>query len=88
MGKALLVVIVVVLAVYSLFDVMAAPKRQIRMLPRLLWLVVVLIPVAGALLWLAFGKARQDSSPPPPPPRPHRPTPRGPDDDPDFLRGL
>lgn len=85
MGKALVVLVVVALAVYSLFDVVAAPKGQIRWLPKAVWLVVVLVPVLGAGLWLAFGKTRDHRIEPP---RPNRPTPRGPDDDPDFLRGL
>lgn len=85
MGKALLVVIVVVLIVYSIFDVVAAPRQQIRWLPRALWLLVVLIPVLGAVLWLVFGKGPER---PVGPPRQSKPPVRGPDDDPDFLRGL
>src|SRR5699024_8029518 len=86
MGKALLVMIVLVLAVYSIFDVIAAPRQQVRGPSKWLWLPIALVPVLGALLWLVFGKVHHGSSPPPPPS--HRPTPRGPDDDPDFLRGL
>ncbi|MFY0408514.1 PLDc N-terminal domain-containing protein [Solicola sp. PLA-1-18] len=85
MGKALLVIIVVVLAVYSLFDVVATPRTSIRSLPKALWFVVVLVPVLGAILWLLFGKVRTR---PAGPPRAPRPPSRGPDDDPEFLRGL
>jgi hypothetical protein len=85
MGKALLVVIVVALAVYSLFDVFATPRERVRVLPRLAWLVVVLVPVVGAVAWFAFGRTRTG---PAGPRRQPRPPARGPDDDPDFLRGL
>lgn len=85
MGKALLVVIVVVLVVYSLFDVIATPRQSVRVLPKPLWLAVVLVPVIGAALWLGLGKTRTK---PLDPPRRSGPTSRGPDDDPDFLRRL
>lgn len=85
MGKGLLVIIVVVLAVYSLFDVIATPRTTVRGLPKALWVIVVLVPVVGAGLWLAFGKKRIRRVEPP---RTRRPSARGPDDDPDFLRNL
>ena len=86
MGKALLVVVGVVLLAYALFDVVAAPKGRVKHLPKPAWIVViVLLPYVGALLWIFFGQARQRPSGP----RNWRPRgPRGPDDDPDYLRGL
>ncbi|OUZ07844.1 hypothetical protein BHE97_15825 [Aeromicrobium sp. PE09-221] len=87
MGKALLVVVGVVLLVYALFDLLAAPKARVRHLPKLAWVaVIVLLPYAGALLWIFFGQARQRPSSGPRNWRPRGP--RGPDDDPDYLRGL
>lgn len=85
MGKAVLAIIVVVLAVYSLFDVIATPKTQVRTLPRLVWVIVVLVPLLGPALWLTVGKSRNR---PTGPPRTSRRPLRGPDDDPDFLRSL
>lgn len=86
MGKALLVVVWIVLLVYALFDVFAAPRERVRHLPKVAWMaVILLLPYAGALLWLFFGQVRQRPSGPSSW-RPRRP--RGPDDDPDYLRGL
>ncbi|MCL3820242.1 PLD nuclease N-terminal domain-containing protein [Aeromicrobium wangtongii] len=90
MGKAVLLVLGVVLVVYAIFDLLATPKDQVRLLPKLVWFVVVFIPFAGALLWIFFGHA---NAVPPPKPRDtggsnRPPGPRGPDDDPDYLRNL
>ena len=93
MGKALLVVVGVVLVVYAIFDLLATPKAQVRVLPKIAWFVMVLVPFVGPLLWIFVGHGRPAAPPPqrgaeggggwtPPP------SPRGPDDDPDYLRGL
>ena len=91
MGKAVLLVLGIVLLVYAIFDLLATPKAQVKQLPKIAWFVIVLVPVVGPLLWLFVGHVRQA------PPRPSGgtgggwtppPGPRGPDDDPDYLRGL
>lgn len=87
MGKVLAVAIPLVLAVYAFFDLLATPSNQVRFLRKPLWFPVLLIPVLGALAWIIFGTRR--IAPPPPGRGPRRaPGPRGPDDDPDYLRGL
>ena len=89
MGKALLVVIGIALFVYTVFDLIATPSSRVRYLPKLVWFVVLLFAPIGPLLWLYFGRMRTTSPPPKdggvwtPPPGP-----RGPDDDPDYLRNL
>ncbi|MCW2800289.1 MAG: hypothetical protein JWQ70_1761 [Aeromicrobium sp.] len=90
MGKAILVVIGIALFVYAVFDLIATPSTRVRYLPKLVWFVVLLFAPIGPLLWLYFGRMRQTSPPPSkgdgvwtPPPGP-----RGPDDDPDYLRNL
>nr|MCW2727283.1 hypothetical protein [Aeromicrobium sp.] len=90
MGKALLLVVGVVLVVYAVFDLIATPKHQVRVLPKAVWILVVFIPFAGALLWIFVGHGKQA-----PPPQPRNtggwtppPGPKGPDDDPDYLRNL
>jgi hypothetical protein len=84
MGKALPIVVALVLLVYAFFDLYATPRVNVRHLPKMVWFAVVFIPIAGPLLWLFLGSS--PSSQPPLPPR--GPGVVGPDDDPDFLRGL
>ncbi|MET0448653.1 MAG: PLD nuclease N-terminal domain-containing protein [Aeromicrobium sp.] len=89
MGKAVLLVVGVVLLVYAIFDLIATPKEQVKQLPKIAWFVVILVPFVGPLLWVFVGKIKQA------PPKPRStggwtppPGPKGPDDDPDYLRGL
>jgi len=83
-GKALIIVVVVVFSVYSLFDVLA--QSRTRSLSKPVWALLALVPLLGPLAWLTLGR--------PPSVRPGgsggRSTPRvsGPDDDPDFLWNL
>lgn len=88
MGKALIIVVAVAVTVYALFDLIATPRQNIRFLPKPVWFLVLVLPLLGPLLWIAVG-SRPYRNPPPKqaPPRFRRP-PTGPDDDPDYLRGL
>ncbi|EFQ82257.1 hypothetical protein HMPREF0063_12622 [Aeromicrobium marinum DSM 15272] len=89
MGKALLVVIAVVLVVYSFFDLLATPKDRVRFAPKFVWIVLVLlVPFVGPLAWIVLGTRRIVPPPPPGRGRPGPRGPRGPDDDPDYLRGI
>lgn len=89
MGKALIIVIGITLLVYAIFDLIATPKDRVRFLPKPLWFLVVLIAPVGPLIWLFLGRLNPATPPKPssggwsPPPGP-----KGPDDDPDYLRGL
>jgi hypothetical protein len=84
MGKALLIVVPLVLLVYAFFDLYATPRHNVQHLPKPLWFAVVIVPVAGPLLWLLIGSTRSTQ----PPSRSGGRDVVGPDDDPDFLRGL
>jgi hypothetical protein len=106
----------VVFWLWALFDSLTSDASRIRNLPKLVWVVVVLLLFeVGALAWVVFGRPRAGQSNRngaggmagpfggfgqrgsrstgtnwPAVPRkggPNRP-PVGPDDDPDFLRGL
>ncbi|WP_026181206.1 PLD nuclease N-terminal domain-containing protein [Demetria terragena] len=71
------------LTVYALVDCGQTGARRTRYLPKPAWLaVIVLLPFLGPAGWLLVGKVRQAPGPS------RRSRPRGPDDDPDFLRGL
>lgn len=90
MGKFVIIAFVIILLVFAIFDLMATPKERVRILPKPVWFVVLLIAPVGPLLWLLFGRKKPAAPPKPssgggwaPPPGP-----KGPDDDPDYLRGL
>ncbi|GAA3124359.1 PLD nuclease N-terminal domain-containing protein [Nonomuraea sp. NPDC049421] len=72
---------------FSLFDVVTTPEDEVRNVPKALWiLVVVLIPLLGGLVWMARGRPRAPRAARPVTPGPGAP--KGPDDDPEFLRDL
>lgn len=88
---------------YCLFDVITTPEQDVRNLPKALWvLVVVLLAFLGGVLWLLLGRPQASGIAPRQPFGPlgstrtgeqtQRPTrhqaPRGPDDDPEFIRHL
>ncbi|MEV0613944.1 PLD nuclease N-terminal domain-containing protein [Nonomuraea sp. NPDC050404] len=76
---------------FSLFDVVTTPEDEVRNVPKPLWiLIVVLIPLLGGLIWMARGRPRAAQAPRPTtwPVSPAPGMPKGPDDDPDFLRDL
>ena len=78
---------VVALAVYAVFDCLQTPGRQVQYLPKAVWLVlVVIVPILGPAGWFYAGRRRPSSSGP----QDRKPLsgPRGPEDDPDFLRNL
>ena len=79
------VMVLLGLAVYIWFiiDVLRSPGTATRVLPKYVWLlIVVLVPILGGLLWLFTGRPKPDR------PRRRRRGPVAPDDDPAFLRQL
>ena len=73
--------VVVALDVFAIIDVVLTEHRRVRALNKFVWIViVVLLPVIGALLWFFLGKERQDPS--------AEPRRIAPDDDPNFLRNI
>ena len=85
------------LLLYCLIDCIQAPDGTVRNLPKWAWIVlIVLVPWIGPIAYLIAGKPRREGatsgapwSPPRGPELPrYRQPPRGPDDDPDFLRDL
>ncbi|MDG4767336.1 PLD nuclease N-terminal domain-containing protein [Solwaraspora sp. WMMD406] len=92
----LLFMLHVVLMAVALISCLSAEKRDVRALPRFLWVpVIVLVPIIGPVAW--FLSRRRPIlggiSPAGSPARPlggpaNRARPPAPDDDPDFLRDL
>ncbi len=88
-----------VLTLYCVIDAIQSDPRDIRNLPKWAWLLLILlVPVVGAVAWLVAGRPSRESwsrhNPPLPqnaqqaPLRTPPANPRGPDDDPDFLKRL
>ena len=81
MARILPVVLLALLGIYCLVEVAQADPDRVRLLPRWLWVaVIILLPGLGALGWLLAGRPVRKQPPQRRPPAP--------DDDPDFLRGL
>jgi hypothetical protein len=79
--------------IFCLVDVIVTDESVCRHLPKLLWLLVVLLlPLVGSVLWLAVGKPRFGTYPArstsrfPEYDRPGRHVAGNPDDDAEFLR--
>ncbi|RKQ37031.1 PLD nuclease N-terminal domain-containing protein [Kocuria tytonis] len=87
MGRAIMIIgagaLAVGVVIYALIECAQSEKYSVRSIPKGAWLlVIVLLPVIGALLWLFFGRPVKDDAAR----APERG--RGPDDDPQFLRNL
>ncbi|GAB3211399.1 PLD nuclease N-terminal domain-containing protein [Marinactinospora thermotolerans] len=56
---ALITLLSIVLWVYAFFDALTSPAEEVRHLPKLLWLAIILLfMVVGPLLWLFLGRPR------------------------------
>ncbi len=85
-------VIPIAVTVYALIDALLAPGVRIRLLPKAVWVfVIVVLPLVGAVLWFGLGRPLRGSgggSGSGSGPGPGRSGVIGPDDDPGFLRSL
>lgn len=91
----LLFLVQIVLAVLALISCLSAEEDEIRALPRLVWVLIILFfPLIGSIAWFLAGRpARERASgggwrvgggfP-----EPKRSRPAAPDDDPEFLESL
>ncbi|HEX3004328.1 MAG TPA: PLDc N-terminal domain-containing protein [Angustibacter sp.] len=88
MVRVLPFVVELVLVVYCLIDLWQADRERVRLLPKPVWVLLILVlPLLGGVAWLLAGRPETMGRGGPPNRRGPQP-PRGPDDDPDFLRGL
>ncbi|MFZ4504948.1 MAG: PLDc N-terminal domain-containing protein [Microbacteriaceae bacterium] len=57
-----LAVIAVAIDIYTIADIALTARNRLRSLNKFVWIVVVvLIPVVGAILWFVLGKSRASS---------------------------
>jgi hypothetical protein len=57
--------LVMTLFVFALVDIILRPSDQVRHLPKLAWVfVVILLPLIGSILWFAVGREYAASSGP------------------------
>jgi hypothetical protein len=81
------------LLVYCLIDCVQTPEPEVRNLPKVVWVILILLlPFVGGIAWLLVGRPQGGRSPrtwaPGGAPRAGRPRPLAPDDDPAFLRQV
>ncbi|MFF8940726.1 MULTISPECIES: PLD nuclease N-terminal domain-containing protein [unclassified Streptomyces] len=86
--------LVLALWIYAFIDCLNTPEEEIRGLPKVGWVLVILLfgeVLVGPIAWLAAGKVRHapaGGSTPSEWHRNHRSTWVAPDDDPEFLKSL
>ena len=98
MGKVLMVAVLAGVVLYALIDAILTRRGTERLLPKWLWiLVIILVPVLGALFWIFSGRPAREARGAAPagsgatrvPGRGGRGrAPVAPDEDPAFLRKL
>jgi hypothetical protein len=89
MVKVLLVLVPLAMAIYAVIDAIQTEDTRIQYLPKLIWIVLILVSAPtgiGAIAWLVTGRQRGPLNGRRGPNYPAAP--RGPDDDPEFLRNL
>ena len=84
--RFLVYIIPIVLLVYCGVEIAQSDPRQVRQFSRGRWAVVVLVPIAGPVAWLVYGRPNGQDVVQAAPKQRTRTV--APDDDPDFLRSL
>jgi len=80
-----MIVALVILHIFSTVYAASADAKQVRVLPKSLWVLLCLaLPLAGPLLYITIGRPIDGESGQ----GAKRSTPRAPDDDPAFLQDL
>ena len=75
-------VLPIALTIYAIADISRTDESNIKLLPKWAWVLISLfVGIVGPLAWLIAGKVRNTRPP-------KKNGPKGPDDDPDFLKGL
>ncbi|WP_405600883.1 PLD nuclease N-terminal domain-containing protein [Streptomyces sp. NBC_01410] len=86
--------LVLALWIYAFIDCLNTPEQEVKHLPKVVWVIIVLLfgeVLIGPIAWLVAGrdrKATAGGSTPSPWHRNHRTEFVAPDDNPDFLKSL
>jgi len=93
LGEGALGIALIFLWIFCIFDVIVTPQDETRNMPKVLWLLVVLIvPEVGSIAWLLLGRPRRARAaaawPRPSRQEPRRKGPLGPEDSPQFMSGI
>lgn len=86
--------LVLALWIYAFIDCLNTPENEVRHLPKVVWVIIVLLfgeVLIGPIAWLAAGRSRRgpaSGSTPSEWHRNHRPEFVAPDDNPEFLKSL
>jgi hypothetical protein len=89
MADVLFVLVPLVMTIYAVIDAIQTEDTHVQYLPKLIWILLILLSAPtgiGAIAWLVTGRQRGPQNGRRGPRYPSAP--RGPDDDPDFLRNL
>ncbi len=81
-------VIAIIFTIFVLVFAISADRREVRLLPKAVWVLICLIPVAGGLLYLTVGRPIADAAQAGPTAAAGNRKTMAPDDDPKFLRDL
>ncbi|MFF4353688.1 PLD nuclease N-terminal domain-containing protein [Streptomyces sp. NPDC001530] len=86
--------LVLALWIYAFIDCLNTPEEEVRGLPKVVWVIIILLfgeVLVGPIAWLVAGRTRRvpaGGSTPSEWHRNHRTQYVAPDDDPDFLNSL
>jgi hypothetical protein len=87
MAKVLLFLVTLGMTIYAVIDAIQTEDARVQHLPKLVWIVLILLfSPPAAIAWYFAGRQRGPIDRRRGPNYPSAP--RGPDDDPEFLRGL
>jgi hypothetical protein len=87
MAKVLLFLVTLGITIYAVIDAIQTEDTRVQHLPKLVWIVLILLfSPPAAIAWYFIGRQRGAMGTRRGPNYPAAP--RGPDDDPEFLRGL
>lgn len=87
MARLLIAAIVLAAAItlYGLFDCLLRDRGLVRVLPKPVWaIIILLVPILGFVLWFFLGRGSDGA----PSATPRRSGPSAPDDDEDYLRQV